>query len=202
LFAFFYNYVKINIKKGTLQLRIIAGDLKGRRLFTPNDNKIRPTSDKVKESMFNMISEYVEDAIVVDLFSGTGNLGLEAISRGASRCYFGDKAKDSVDLTNKNISYCKVQDKSVTIIGAFDKVLKRIPGKVDLIFLDPPYKHGLIDRCLLIVSELSLLTENGIIVAEHDAKDLLPEKIYKFNKIKEKKYGTIGITIYSLDLED
>lgn len=183
-------------------MRIIAGDLKGRKLFTPNDSKIRPTTDKVKESLFNMIAEYLEGAIVIDLFSGTGNLGLEAISRGASRCYFGDKSRESIALTNQNIAYCKVQYKSITIIGDFEKVLNRIPEKVDIILLDPPYKQGPIDRCLVSISELSLLSAGGIIVAEHYANELLPDKVCGFYKIKEKRYGTIGITIYRLELED
>lgn len=183
-------------------MRIIAGELKGRKLFTPNDSKIRPTSDKVKESIFNMIAEYLEEAVVVDLFSGTGNLGLESISRGVTRCYFGDKSRDSITLTNRNIDYCNVKDKGISIIGDFEKVLHKIPEKVDIIFLDPPYKLGLMNRCFTTISDLSIVSAGGIIVAEHDANELMPEKVYDFYKIKEKKYGTIVITIYRLDLEE
>jgi len=185
-----------------MALRIIAGDLKGRRLFTPNDSKIRPTTDKVKESIFKIIAEYVEESIVVDLFSGTGNLGLEAISRGASRCYFGDKSKDSLDLTKKNIAYCKVQDKSIVISGDYDKVLNKIAEKVDLIFLDPPYEKGLLNKCLALIYELNLLSDSGIIVAEHGIEEILPDEAYGFYKIKEKKYGKTVITILGLDLEE
>ena len=78
-------------------MRIIAGEFKGRRLYAPKDHRIRPTTDKVKESIFSMVAAYLEDAVVIDLFSGTGNLGLEALSRGAKRCYFGDKSRESME---------------------------------------------------------------------------------------------------------
>lgn len=183
-------------------MRIIAGDLKGRRLYTPNDNKIRPTSDKVKESIFNMIAEYVEDSVVIDLFSGTGNLGLEAISRGAKRCYFGDKSRESMELTRKNIAYCKVQDKCTAIIGEYDKVLQKINEKVGLIFLDPPYEKGILEHSLELIAELSLLTEDGIIIAEHGIEEPLPDEINGLYKIKDKKYGKTLITIYGQNLEE
>lgn len=183
-------------------MRIIAGDFKGRRLFTPKDSKIRPTTDKVKESIFSMIAAYLEAAVVVDLFSGTGNLGLEALSRGASRCYFGDKSRDSMELTKQNISHCRQEENSVTIFGEFEYVLKKIPEKADIIFLDPPYKKGLIGDCFKMISDLALLSEEGVIVAEHGAEDMLADQLFGFVKIKEKNYGSIAISIYGLDLEE
>lgn len=177
-------------------MRIIAGDFKGRRLFTPKDSRIRPTTDKVKESIFNLIAPYLEDAVVIDLFSGTGNLGLEALSRGASRCYFGDKSRESLDLTRQNIAHCRAQDRSVPILGDYDHVLRRVRERADLIFLDPPYKEGLMEDCLELISELSLLSPDGVIVAEHGAKDPLPDELSGFIKIKEKTYGTIAVSIY------
>lgn len=183
-------------------MRIIAGDFKGRRLHTPKDNRIRPTTDKVKESIFSMVAPYLEDAVVIDLFSGTGNLGLEAISRGAKRCYFGDKSRESIALTKQNIAYCKQEDNTVTILGDFDYVLRRIPEKADLILLDPPYMHGLMNDCFSIISELSLLSENGVIVAEHGLDKPLDDEIHGFIKIKEKRYGKISVSIYGIDSEE
>jgi len=183
-------------------MRIIAGDFKGRRLFAPKDSRIRPTTDKVKESIFSMIAPYLEDAVVIDLFSGTGNLGLEALSRGAERCYFGDKSRESLELTRQNIAHCRAEDRSVTILGDYDYVLRKIQGKADLIFLDPPYGHGLINECLAQISKQALLSEDGAIVAEHGTEEQLEDEIDGFIKIKEKVYGTITISIYGIDLED
>lgn len=183
-------------------MRIIAGNFKGKRLFTPKDNNIRPTTDKVKESIFNMIAPYLEDAVVIDLFSGTGNLGLEALSRGAARCYFGDKSRESMELTRKNIAHCRQEDHAVTILGDFEQILKKIHEKADVTFLDPPYKQGLIRDCIALISDLSLLSEEGIIVVEHGSKEFLDDQIAGYKKIKEKIYGTISISIYAIDLED
>lgn len=180
-------------------MRIIAGDFKGRRLFTPKDSRIRPTTDKVKESIFSMIAAYLEDAVVIDLFSGTGNLGLEAISRGAKRCYFGDKSRESLALTRQNIALCRQEDQAVTILGDFEYVLRKIPEKADLVFLDPPYKQGLLRECFHQIANLSLLSEEGIIVAEHGAEDPLEDRLSGFVKIKEKIYGTVTISIYRID---
>ncbi|QOX62800.1 16S rRNA (guanine(966)-N(2))-methyltransferase RsmD [Anoxybacterium hadale] len=190
------------MKKEAAVLRIIAGELKGRRLFTPKDSNIRPTTDKVKESIFSMIAPYLEDAVVIDLFSGTGNLGLEALSRGAERCYFGDKSRSSMELTRQNIAYCKQEDRTVAILGDYEYVLRKIPEKADLIFLDPPYGKGLLEHCLELIAERSLLSEDGIIVAEHGIKTPMEDKLLGFTKIKEKKYGTIVISIYALGNAD
>ncbi|HWQ80378.1 MAG TPA: 16S rRNA (guanine(966)-N(2))-methyltransferase RsmD [Anaerovoracaceae bacterium] len=183
-------------------MRIIAGDFKGRRLLAPKDDRIRPTTDKVKESIFSMIAAYLEDAVVIDLFSGTGNLGLEAISRGATRCWFGDKSRESLELTRQNIALCKQEDRTVTVLGDFEYVLRKITEKADLIFLDPPYRHGLIQECFGLIAGLSLLNEGGIIVAEHGSDEPLEEKISGCVRIKEKIYGTITISIYRKDLEE
>lgn len=177
-------------------MRIITGDLKGRRLSVPRDNNIRPTTDKVKESIFNMVMPYIEDAVVIDLFSGTGNLGLEAISRGAKHCYFGDKARESLLLTKENIKHCQVEDQATIISGDFERVLERISEKADIIFLDPPYKAGLVESCLNKIEELDLLSEDGVIVIEHGKREILADEIGIFEKIKEKRYGTILVSLF------
>lgn len=178
-------------------MRIISGKLRGRKLTPPSDKHVRPTSDKVKEAVFSMIAEYLdEDSICVDLFSGTGNLGLEAISRGAKRVYFGDKSRESISLIRGNIKYCDVENQSVIFQGDYRQVLERIREKGDVFFLDPPYQDGILLDAIKKIAEKQLLKDGGIIVAEYNSKDTLPLKLFGFDKIKEKRYGSIGISIY------
>ncbi|MBQ1690846.1 MAG: RsmD family RNA methyltransferase, partial [Firmicutes bacterium] len=122
-------------------MRIVAGEFKGRRIETPKGYDVRPTTEKVKEALFSMLSNLMEDSTCCDLFSGTGNLGLEAISRGAERCIFCDNSGESVRLIRKNIEYCRATDRAVLIPGGFEKCLKKMDEeglKADIFFLDPP----------------------------------------------------------------
>ena len=178
-------------------MRIIAGSLKGRKLETLKGNDVRPTGDKVKEAIFSMIDAYLDDSVVIDLFSGTGNLGLEALSRGAKMCYFGDNRQESIRITKINIEYCKVQESSKVISGSFEKVLAKMPEKADIIFLDPPYDKGLLTACFEKIREFKDLNEGGIIVSEHGIKDKLPDVVAGFTKIKEKRYGTVWVSLFS-----
>lgn len=181
-------------------MRIITGDFKGRRLYMPEDNRVRPTSEKVKEAIFSSLHDKVYDARCLDLFSGTGNLGLEAISRGSEICYFCDSARESIDLIKKNIEMCRAQEYSKIMPGDFERnliKLREIGEKLDIIFLDPPYKHNMYDTCFSLIREYELLNEDGVIVAEHDSKDIFPDEYEGYKKIKDKIYGHIGVTIYS-----
>lgn len=179
-------------------MRIIAGDYKGRRLHTPVDERIRPTTDKVKEAVFSMLDSQIGlfGIRALDLFSGTGNLGLEALSRGARHCWFGDSSRDSLKLIKENIAYCRAQDKSTVLAGDFRKTLGRLETRMDVIFLDPPYGMGLLPECFSLIREYGCLAEDGLIVAEHRREEQLPEELEGFEKIKEKKYGTVVISIY------
>ncbi len=177
-------------------MRIIAGTLKGRKLYTPADRSVRPTSDKVKEALFSMIAPWTPEAIVLDLFCGTGSLGLEAISRGAKRVYFADKSRDSLALTKQNIAYCRVPEQAVVLPGEYDRVLPRIKEKTDIVLLDPPYKDGLLRDCIGRIDELELLDLEGVIAAEHSTDDPLPEQLGNFVKWRERRYGKIALTLY------
>lgn len=177
-------------------MRIIAGKLKGRRLSSPRDNTIRPTTDKVKEAIFNMLQPYTEDAVVIDLFSGTGNLGLEAISRGASRCYFCDRSRESISLIRENIKHCRAEDQGVLLAGDYADNLGRIREKADIILLDPPYQKDLLENCIRKISELDLLQDDGVIAAERGAREELKEEIGQYVMFKEKRYGTIRISLF------
>lgn len=183
-------------------MRIVAGDFKGRKLETPLNNDIRPTSEKVKEGLFSCISGNLYDAVCVDLFAGTGNLGLEAISRGASKCYFGDNSRTSIDIIRRNVAHCKAEDWSVVYFGSYEKVLNKIHEPVDIFFLDPPYKEGLYEHCFELIEELQLLAEDGIIIAEHASRDEFPEEMGCFVKLKDRKYGSQTFSIYVMPEEE
>lgn len=180
-------------------MRIITGEYRGRKLEAPIGNSVRPTSDKVKESVFNLLMNDIYGAVCVDLFAGTGGLGLEALSRGAEKCYFCDNSRESLKLIKTNIAKCKAQDKSVVLAGDFTKALSNIREQVDIFILDPPYKDGLYEKCLNMIDTLDLLTDDGIIIAEHGKRDYVPEEAGKLVKVREKRYGTVMLSIYRKD---
>ncbi len=177
-------------------MRIITGEYRGRKLESPIGYDIRPTTDKVKEAIFNILMNDTYDAVVADLFAGTGNLGLEALSRGARRCYFCDNSRESLRLVKTNIEKCRAQDKSVVLAGDYRKALSRIREKVDVFLLDPPYKDGLYEDCLKEIDTLDLLSSEGIIIAEHGIRDSVPERTGSLVKVRERKYGKIKVSIY------
>lgn len=183
-------------------MRIIAGSLKGRRLLSPDSHRIRPTSDMVKEAMFSMIAPYLNSAVVIDLFSGTGNLGLEALSRGARLVFFGDKSKESLSLIIRNIESCGTEDRSVVLRGDWKQVLRRIGERADIIFLDPPYEQISVEEVIREIHQLALLDPAGVIVAEHGERQMLPDQIGTYEKMKEKKYGNKKITLYTADAKE
>ncbi len=177
-------------------MRVIAGSLKGRRLQGPNDDRVRPTSDQVKEALFSMVSYHAE-GVVIDLFTGTGGLGLEAVSRGAEKVYFCDASRESIALARENIRHCGVTDGVVVLTGDWRRCLERIPEKADLIILDPPYKAGLLTDCIETIEELDLLTQDGWIVAEHGADVILPESMGSLVQIKTRRYGKKYLTVFA-----
>lgn len=177
-------------------MRVIAGDFKGRKLETPVDNSVRPTSDKVKEAMFSILMNDIWGSKVCDLFAGTGGLGIEALSRGASKCYFADQSKASIRLLTENVKKCEAMDKSVIIPGDFTRALERLREPVDIFLLDPPYGLGMEFKAMEIIKRNNLLAEDGVIVVEHDARDIMEEQVSGFTKFKEKKYGKVVLSFY------
>lgn len=178
-------------------MRIIAGDYKGRKLITPNGrNLVRPTSEKVKGAIFSMIQDRIEGSVFCDLFAGTGSLGLEALSRGADFCWFGDHAQECVTMVRKNIELCRAEEYAHVTHGDFLKTLQNIDGKVDVFLLDPPYKKGALEASIEAIADMDLLADNGVIIAEHGSDKELPEELFGFRKVKEKRYGIVVISVY------
>ncbi|GAB1475297.1 16S rRNA (guanine(966)-N(2))-methyltransferase RsmD [Bacillota bacterium] len=183
-------------------MHIIAGQFKGRKLEMPVDKDIRPTPGKVKEAIFSIVVHDLDEAVVIDLFAGTGSLGLEALSRGAKKVYFGEKTKTGFDLINRNIAATGAENQCRLIRGDWEAVLTQIHEPADIIFLDPPYEAGLMESCLNAIRQKNLLATGGIIVSEHDARQILPEVIGGFSIWKTRKYGNTSITLYIHSLEE
>lgn len=178
-------------------MKIISGSLKGRTISGYNIEGIRPTMDRVKESLFAIINKYIKDSIVLDLFAGTGNLGIEAISNGASKCYFNDINLDSIRAIKENINSFKINDKSILINKDSFKCieyLKNIDEKIDIIFLDPPYNKLILNDIIESILVNNILSDNGIIICEVSHNYL--NDFESLNKMKEKKYGDKYIVIY------
>ena len=168
-------------------MKVISGKYKGRNIEGFDIEGTRPTMDRVKESLFATIQNYVKESVVLDLFSGSGNLGIEALSEGASYAYLVDKNIKCIKTINKNINNMGIENVKVLNMD-YKLALKQINKKLDLIFLDPPYKTSLIEDSLKLIDEYDLLSDDGLIVCESDNVDKI---IYsnKYTAIKEKRYG-------------
>ena len=179
-------------------MRIISGSARGTKLFTLEGIETRPTLDRIKESLFSIVQNKLIDAEILDLFAGSGALGLECLSRGAKFCIFSDSSKKAIGIINQNIEKTKMTDKSLVIQANFENVLKKVATqgkKFDLIFLDPPYESNLIDKSIKIILELNLLKNEGIIIAETDQLELLLDKIkeLEIEIIDIRKYGRVKL---------
>ncbi len=164
---------------------------------SPRTDDVRPTSDKVKEAVFDIIYQYTEEGYVAfDVFAGSGNMGLEAISRGASRVFFSDSSRESLALVRENVKICGVEDQVIYLNGDFKRNIARVKEPVDVYFLDPPYANGYILPALDAIDAADVIQPDGIVVCEHSFKEKLPEKYAGFSTVKSRKYGAIGVTIY------
>ena len=175
-------------------MRIIAGTKRGHKLYEFDGMKIRPTTDRVKESMFNLIQDFVAGSCVLDLFAGSGALSFEALSRGAKCAVCVDKDADSVALIKRNNSTLGFSDITVLNCSA-DEFLKSAKQKFSLIFLDPPYNKGFISPIIEKIMNLGILDTNGIIVLESDFSDEHGD-FEGLIKLKQKKYGRSYVTVY------
>ncbi len=177
-------------------MRVIAGTYKGRKLESPDNYDIRPTTDKAKEACFSILYNELPGARVLDLFAGTGALGIEALSRGASECTFVDHSRQAISLIRKNLDHCQVTEKTQLRAGDYRKVLAGLGGTYDIILMDPPYNQGLLEDAFHLIRQQGLLAEDGVIVCEHRKEEDLPEEIDGFTKEKERRYGIVKLSIY------
>ncbi|MCQ2602833.1 MAG: 16S rRNA (guanine(966)-N(2))-methyltransferase RsmD [Clostridia bacterium] len=159
-------------------MRVISGKYKGRKLFSPSDDNVRPTTDRIKETVFNILAFQIDGARVLDLFAGSGALGIECISRGASAVVIADKAQTSLDLVRKNLK--GIDGKYSVLFGDYLKVLGGIKGQFDLIFIDPPYDGNMGETAVNYIIEHNILAPNGTIYFEHSKeKEFVAPSGYK-----------------------
>lgn len=180
-------------------MRIITGIAKGKKLRAPEGLGTRPTADRVKQSLFNMLSGKLIEATVLDLFAGTGNLGLEAISQRASYCCFVEQDRKAYSILSQNIAELGFQKYSETHLGDALEYVARLGAKqkqFDLIFLDPPYGKSLIQIAITSILKHSLLSEDGIIISEYDIEDQIPERIGEIEMYRTVKYGRTKLSFW------
>ncbi|HWQ89429.1 MAG TPA: 16S rRNA (guanine(966)-N(2))-methyltransferase RsmD [Desulfitobacteriaceae bacterium] len=177
-------------------MRIIAGTMRGRKLKTVQGLSTRPTSDKVKGAIFNVLRDKVADARVLDLFAGTGNLALEALSRGAREAVLVEKSSAAWKVIRENIEITGVKDRTRLILQEALQYLNSSQEVFDLIFLDPPYRRGLTARVLAVLANPCRLSPNGVIVAETDKNEDLADELYPFEIRKVDKYGDTKVWYY------
>lgn len=185
-------------------MRIISGKARGKKLKPPESDHIRPTLDRVKENLYNMIGFAVRDAVVLDLFSGTGGIGIEALSRGAEKVYFVDNNKASYELTKYNVINANLQENAVIICQEAENALIQFEKqglKFDIIFLDPPYNKGIVQKILQQLEKYNIMQDEGLVIVETDREEETPERLGKFFKQKEKSYSSTKITFYGVDNE-
>ena len=174
-------------------MRINSGKYKGRVIEGFTLEGTRPTMERVKESLFAMLQNVIDSAVVLDLFAGSGNLGIEALSERASYAYFVDNNKKAIKTIENNLKKLNINNATI-ILDDYQKALKKIDKKIDIVFLDPPYKTNYIEKSISEIEKNNILNIGGLIVCESDTinKIIFPEK---YQVVKEKKYGDKFIVI-------
>ncbi len=175
-------------------MRVITGKARGMKLTTLEGEDVRPTTDMVKEAIFSIIQFDVPGSQVLDLFAGSGQLGIEALSREAAFCTFVDKSKDSIETVKSNLSHCKLTDYSrIENIDSLN-FLKLTSQHFDIVFLDPPYRQGLIEKAMPLLERN--LNEGAVVVCEHERELLLPNEFSSLKLRKHYRYGKIMLSVY------
>lgn len=187
------------LSKGGNDMRIIAGLAKGRKILSPIGMDTRPTLDRIKESIFNIIQNRVPGAVAADIFAGTGSLGLEAASRGAKECYLVDKGKETFKYLKENVENLGFNDicecfnmDSYEVLNLFSDRKKIF----DLVFIDPPYLKNMIPPALEIIYKKNLLSKDGLIVTKIDSSEIIYEGYENLQLCDDRKYGNTTVCFY------
>ncbi len=185
-------------------MRIISGIAKSRPILSPKGNATRPTQDHIRESLFNIIVKHVPDAICLDLFGGSGALGLESLSRGAEYCVFCDKSYDAINTIKSNIKSLKFESQTDVIKGDWEACLNRIAEKnikFDLVFLDPPYNFDKYNKIFEMFNKLDLINDDALVVLEQD-KSIENDVYNGFTHTNYRDYGITRIHFYQKGVQN
>ena len=181
-------------------MRIISGTMRGKRLITLEGDAVRPTSDRVKEALFDILQFRVEGRRFLDLFAGSGQIGLEAISRGAAQAVLVDASQESRRVIEQNVASLGFGDRARVVPASFAGFLQGCGERFDIAFLDPPYHAGLLDEALALTA--ACMAPGGIILCEHPKGQALPEEAGGFCKYREYRYGKVMLTSYQAPAAD
>jgi 16S rRNA (guanine966-N2)-methyltransferase len=183
-------------------VRVIAGSAKGRRLTTMPTLALRPTADRVREALFNILGAHIDGAAVLDLFAGSGAVGLEALSRGARLAMFVEVHEPACRLIEKNLRLCGLHEHAVVRCRDALNVLAtlKVQGQTfDVIFLDPPYRASLVEDALRQLGDGRLLSEDGQVIAEHFFKRVLPERYGRLRRVRVARFGDVALSFYRVE---
>lgn len=181
-------------------MRVITGRARGMKLRTLEGEEVRPTTDMVKEAIYSIIQFDVPGARVLDLFAGSGQLGIEALSRDAAGCTFVDKSKESIAVVRENLLHCKLSDNARAENTDSMNFLKLTRERFDIALLDPPYRQGLIDKALPLLDRV--MNAGAVVVCEHEREAAPPEQVGRLTLRKRYRYGKIALSVYDIRTED
>jgi len=176
-------------------MRVTGGIGRGRRLKVPSGSRVRPTSDKVKQALFNILGNMVAESVFLDLYAGAGNIGIEALSRGAKRVLFVDSSRVSLDAVRQNIDQMGFGDRADVVLSRAESFLKKRSGPYTIVFLDPPYAEEL-QPLLEMVGGAGILDSHSIVIAEHFKKQQSPKTAGSLSLYREARYGDTVLAFY------
>ena len=175
-------------------MRVITGTARGRRLLTLEGEDVRPTTDRTKEAMFSSIQFEIEGTRVLDLFAGSGQLGIEALSRGASGAVFVDRNRQAIEVVKKNLQSTGLAKNAIVLSTDAETFVTTTKEKFSFVFMDPPYSQGILQKILPLAERVVL--EGGAIICEHSLGEELPEELENMKIYRSYRYGKIAVTVY------
>ena len=183
-------------------MRVIAGTHKGRRLLSPKPGGgVRPTSGRVKEALFSILGDRIVGASVLDLYAGTGAIGIEALSRGAARVVFVESHRNSLSTLHANLHHCGLAGRAEVFSGEASAFLQHAAPAFDVVFADPPYAGDDPNSVLPSLSRSAIIRDGTIVILEHLTKRAIPQSVGPLNRIKQYRYGDTSLSVFRLDAE-